>query len=85
MLSQIQRAILRVLGVMGAAAFGLLVAAHQAGIALAEYDPQKGGNPYYYSGYPGPPTWFWILVFSSVVAAVVVFVADGSVKNSGRR
>lgn len=84
MLSRFQRAILRVLGVMGAAAFGLLAAAHQAGIALAEYNPKTGGDPYYYSGYPGPPTWFWILVFSSVVAAVVVFVADGSVKNTRR-
>ena len=85
MLSQYKRAISRGLGVMGALAFGLLVAAQQAGIALAEYNPKTGGDPYYYSGYPGPPTWFWILVFSSIVAAVVVFMADASVRNSGRR
>jgi hypothetical protein len=85
MLSRFKRAIVRVLGVLGAAACGLLVAAHQTGIALAEYTAQRGGDPYYYSGYPGPPTWFWIIVFSCVVSAVVVFVADGSVKNAGRR
>ena len=57
------------------------IAAIAAGPVL---DSHSNPVPYYYSGYPGPPTWFWILVFSSIVSAFVVFAADASVRKSER-
>jgi hypothetical protein len=72
---------------LGAAAFAVFAFLQVHGYALAtELDGNKEtiGKPYYYGGYPGPPTWFWILAFSSILAAVVVVVADGSVRNAGK-
>jgi hypothetical protein len=77
----------KAIAALGAAAFGLFAFLQVHGLALAtELDGNKEtiGKPYYYGGYPGPPTWFWILAFSSILAAVVVFVADGSVRNAGK-
>jgi hypothetical protein len=47
-------------------------------------DSNSNPTPYYYGGYPGPPTWFWILAFSSIVSALVVFMADAAVRGSKR-
>jgi hypothetical protein len=86
-LSTVKQALARGLGVMGAAAFGLFAFLAVHGMALAtDLDGNKEtiGKPYYYGGYPGPPTWFWIIAFSCIVSAVVVFVADASVRNAKR-
>ena len=84
---QIKTAISRGLSALGAAIFGLFAFLQVHGYALAtDLDGNKEtiGKPYYYGGYPGPPCWFWILAFSSILAAFVVFAADASVRNAGK-
>lgn len=76
------KAILRGLGPVGIGIPALIAIIQQA--ALAAYDVQKGGQPYYYSSYPGPPAWFWILVFPGFVAALVFPVASGWLNNAYR-
>ncbi len=43
-------------------------------------DSNSNPTPYYYAGYPGPPTWFWILGFGSFLGAVAIYFADRSVR-----
>lgn len=43
-------------------------------------DSNSNPTPYYYAGYPGPPTWFWILGFGSLLGAIAIFIADASVR-----
>ncbi len=74
-LSKRMKAILHGLGWVGIVIPVLIVVLQQA--ALAAYDIQKGGSPYYYSSYPGPPAWFWILVFPGFLAAPAFFIANG--------
>jgi hypothetical protein len=55
------------------------VAATSPGGAM-KLDSNSNPTPYYYAGYPGPPTWFWILGFGSILGAIAVFLADASVR-----
>jgi hypothetical protein len=71
---------LRVLGWLGIVV-PVLIAVTQQG-AFAEYSLQKGGSPYYYSGYPGPPAWFWILVFPGFIAGLVFLPFSTWLNNS---
>ena len=56
------------------------VAAAAPGGSTMKLDSNSNPTPYYYAGYPGPPTWFWILGFGSVLGAIAVFLADASVR-----
>jgi hypothetical protein len=48
--------------------------------AAMKIDSNSNPTPYYYAGYPGPPTWFWILGFGSGLGAVAIYFADKSVR-----
>ncbi len=67
------KAVSRGLGLAGLVP-ALVVAIQQ--VALAAGDTSVP-NPYYYGGYPGPPAWFWILVFPGFLAALVFPMASG--------
>ena len=73
-LSKRTRAIPRGLGLMGALVPGLIAVIQQVALAAGDTSVPK---PYYYGSYPGPPTWFWILVFPGFVAAIVFPLANG--------
>jgi hypothetical protein len=71
--------------------FAFFIASFGAGSAAPEtaatpapmkIDSNSNPTPYYYAGYPGPPTWFWILGFGSGLAAVAIYFADKSVRAS---
>jgi hypothetical protein len=73
LLSKRMKAISRGLGLMGLVS-GLIVVIQQVALAAGDTSVPK---PYYYGSYPGPPTWFWILVFPGFVAALVFPLANG--------
>ena len=73
-LSKRTRAIPRGFGLMGALVPGLIAVIQQVALAAGDTSVPK---PYYYGSYPGPPTWFWILVFPGFVAAIVFPLANG--------
>jgi hypothetical protein len=63
---------------MGALVPVLMVVIQQVALAAGlDGNPETAGKPYYYGSYPGPPTWFWILVFPGFLAALVFPLASG--------
>ena len=72
-LSKRMKAITRGLGLMGLVS-GLIMVVQQVALAALDTSVPK---PYYYGGYPGPPAWFWILVFPGFIAALVLPLAGG--------
>ncbi len=78
-LSKRTRAVSRGLGLAGALVPALIAVVQQ--VALAAGDTSVP-NPYYYGGYPGPPAWFWILVFPGFLAALVFPMASGWLSNA---
>ena len=68
------KAVSRGLGLVGTLVPALVVVIQQ--VALAAGDTSVP-NPYYYGGYPGPPAWFWILVFPGFLAALALPMASG--------
>jgi hypothetical protein len=66
------------LGLMGLVS-GLIVVMQQVALAAGDTSVPK---PYYYGSYPGPPTWFWILVFPGFIAALVYLPATNWLNNA---
>jgi hypothetical protein len=66
------------LGLLGALVPGLILVVQQVALATGlDGNAETLGKPYYYGGYPGPPAWFWILVFPGFLAALVFPLASG--------
>ncbi len=79
-LSGRMRAVLRGLGLPALCA-GIVMATQAAALAAADTSVP---NPYYYGSYPGPPTWFWILVFPGILAALAFPLFNGWINNAYR-
>jgi hypothetical protein len=77
------RAICGSLGLMGILVPVMIAVIQQVALAAGlDGNPETAGKPYYYGGYPGPPAWFWILVFPGFVAAIVYPLANGWLTNA---
>lgn len=77
-LSKRTRAVSRGLGLAGVLVPVLIAVVQQVVFAtVLDGNKETMGKPYYYGGYPGPPAWFWILVFPGFLAALVFPMASG--------
>lgn len=80
--SKRMKAIFRGLGLFAVAVVIPVLVALIQDVALADYNPRKGGSPYYYSSYSWLfPTWVWILVLPGFLAAPLFIPANNWLKN----